>query len=85
MHYENVGERHDAAIGKAVAGATHRILSRCNCFAEHRDLVGSLTCIPSTASRAMSGTLKKAWQLKVDPGFSFWLRHWSHQDSETAN
>ena len=46
-------------------------LGRCDCFAEHRDLVGCLSCIPSTASRAMSGTLKKACQLKVDAGFSF--------------
>ena len=35
-------------------------LGRCNFFAEHHDLAGCLTCIPSTASHVMSGTLRRA-------------------------
>ena len=35
-------------------------LGLCNCFAELHDLAGCLICIPSTASHATNGTLRRA-------------------------
>ena len=49
MHYENVGDRHDAAIEKAVAGARHRIGALAVIVVAAASVAGQLATYPNLA------------------------------------
>ena len=46
------------------------VRGRCNCFAEHRALVGCLICIPFTVSNVTSGMLRKVVRRPISGSIS---------------
>jgi hypothetical protein len=46
------------------------VRGRCNCFAEHRALVGCLICIPFTVSNVTSGMLRKVVRRPISSSIS---------------